>query len=1410
MDLLDIYFKSHKYPFTSHHLDSFRELIKTYIPKTIQSYNPITMIKYNDDAEVVMKVDVYVGGKDGDQIFVDRPIIFEDGNAKLITPNDARLKNLTYESHLYANILIEITDIDDNITQKVFENVAIGSIPIMLHSDICILNGQGSEVLRKLGECVYDTGGYFIIDGKEKVIIAQERIVTNRLFVSKIKDDQTFSHKGLIRCTGESGETMLSPRSIEFYLVKNPNIEDEDDVIEDYRDKKGAIMVSLPSVTGKIPLFTFFRALGIESDKDIFESIFGSEHSAVEKTFFDNFIRPSVCNNPYKIYTQEDALNYLRPLVKYGNMEHVKNILTTDVFPNIPVFQNKGKFLGYIVRQFVNVCMNIAPVSDRDSYIYKRVDISGYLLAELFQEAYMKLRKFIRDKMDSMYHFGSWNQKQDYENFVTEHNIYKLVPNLLIAQTFAKSLKGMWGIVDEEDPELGKVQDLARISYIGFMSHLRRVNMPLDRSIKVTAPHKLHPQQFGIMCPFETPDGASVGYMKNLAFLTKIASGTSTDNIRRCLLDIGIVPIKHFNVPVNKDICRVLVNGSWFGITRDPMYILRVLKAYRRNSLINVLISISWHIKLNEIRILTEAGRPCRPLIIADRMKALRDLKSKSWFDLISGSTLQLTEADKTDEFYYRNEYINPEDLPVFSGMDFEKILKTLEKNAAVIEYLDIEEEDTCLLAMQSTDISVFHTHLEIHPSTMLSIVSANIPLSNHNQSARNVFHGAQSKQAIGVYATNFNSRFDTMAYVHHYPQRQIIGTQLSQYTCSSYMPYGFNVIAAIMTYSGFNQEDSIMINQKSVERGLFNLSYYKSISGTAKEVSQYERVIFGNPKDYVARGIKVNGIKHANYSLLDDRGFIKEGSYVSKGQRVVAIGMMSVRDVYKEVKKGVFTEMSKETVYSDMSITTDDAVYGFVNKVFYSTKTVGNNSSVCKVRFLKIRKPELGDKLSSSHGQKGTVGMIIPEENMPFTKDGIRPDIIINPHAIPSRMTIGHLVEKVFAKLCCMQGALGNGSVFIPFDENDIYEELGATGFEKHGNEILYNGFTGQQIHTEIFIGPIFYMRLKHMVADKINVRGLDRDKNELPKVMLTRQPTAGKRKGGGLRIGEMERDSIISHGTALFLQESMMERSDKYRWAICKNCGTQAIYNPKKKNRMIKCKLCGNDSICLIQTPYAFKLWSQELQAMGIEMRLNTQKIELPPKRTIEEGDEQDDDMIFGGDGIVSLSDRYNHSGGTIKPLEGTEGEGSEVGEDGEGEGQALNGNGDDDSDGEGQALNGNGNDDSDGDGEGQALNGNGDDDSDSDGEGQALNGNGDDDSDSDGEGQALNGNGDDDSDGDGEGQALNGNGDDDSDSDSFGDGEGFDDSDGFDEGEDDGEQDGHTGGVSKEDIKIVQLDI
>ncbi len=1325
-DILDLYFKDHKYPFTGHHLDSYRNFVKVKIPEIIKSNNPITMIKMDDsNKNLIVKVDIYIGGLNGEDIYVDRPIAFENGTPKLITPNDARMRNLTYETHLFANVLVRITNDKGAVKDVEFKNIAIGGIPIMLHSDICLLKNNGSDILKLMGECPYDTGGYFIIDGKEKVIIAQEHIVTNKLFTNKMTEDPNgFSYKGIILCVAEKGS--VKPSKIQFFYVDTPiksnGIYHDEKIKVQYNNKKynyGSILVSVPSFKEKIPLFILFRALGIESDKDICDAIFGDYGDELEREYFQNFIRPSIISSlyvhnekEYGIYTQDDALNYLYNKVRYATVEHVKSVIMTDIFPNIEDIENKGKYLGYLVLQFIKTVIGTLPISDRDSYIYKRVDISGFKLTELFQESYIKLRDDIRIRLDREYYYGSYKEKNEYDKIINNNNIYKIIDYLIITQTFAKSLKGRWGQISNSDPELGIVQDLSRISYIGYLSHLRRVNIPIDRSIKITSPHRLHSQQWGMMCPFESPDGASIGYLKNMALLTKITAGINVENIKKCLIDIGVIPLNRCNFLINKNITAVFLNGSLYGYTGDPIFITRILKAYRRNGLINILISISWSIPNNEIRIFTEAGRPCRPLLILKNNKkaeyphndilVYKNNNFNNWFDMLNGSYNKLNESEKNDDYYYRDIYNKPiaddtagvltsiekytggyistifnisggkktpkgpnglgdgdsrdknRDIEGYSNYYrtlYDKILNELENKGACIEYLDNEETDTSFIAMNKEDITPLHTHLEIHPSTILSVVSGNIPMCNHNQSARNVFHAAQSKQAIGMYATNFNNRFDTMSYVLHYPQRAIINTRIAQYTSSDYMANGFNTIVAIMTYSGFNQEDSIMINRAAINRGLNYLSYYKSITATSKVISDTERIIFGNPIKMRDSGMKINGIKKKDYSYIDDNGFIRKGVYIPQGQEVIIIGMISIMEKYIEVENGVFMEQRKETIYTDVSISTDNSLYGTVDNIYISNKVSGDDSKICKVKFLKIKKPEFGDKHASRHGQKGVLGMIIPEENMPYTKDGIKPDIIINPHAIPSRMTIGHLVECIFAKMCCLDGILGDATVFIPIDNEVIHKKLEDNGYEKYGNEILYNGFTGRQIDTEIFIGPTYYFRLKHMVAEKINSRGIG------AMTQLTRQPTEGRRKGGGLRIGEMERDTVLSHGISMFLKESMMERSDKYMWCACKRCGTLIALNIT--NDINVCKNCNNDDIVAIQTPYAFKLLIQEFEAMGIQLRLNTDELEIPHDKTEQyihkhkiegedtgdAGDSEDagdevDDRDTGDDGDASYS--------------------------------------------------------------------------------------------------------------------------------------------------------------------------
>lgn len=1225
--VIQSYFQDHMYPFTKHHIDSFREFIRTHIPATIKTYNPITMVKYTDAKELQLKVEVFVGGEDSSAIYIDRPTMVDaTGTQVLLTPQEARLRNLTYQMHLYADVLVKFTQSEhEEPTIKMFERVLLGAIPIMVHSDPCILHGQGTPVLREMHEDMYDSGGYFIVDGKEKVIVSQERMTTNRLFTANLEDDQNFSTKAVIRCTALSGEASLIPRTIEMTVIKNPDtLFDSMDVKEDYRPFKGAVLASLPSVNGHLPLAVLFRALGVESDKAILEHILGDNFNDQPPSFL-HFLRPSITHGAAsKVFNQAQALEYLRTRVYYQSIDHVKSILAAEVLPNVSGdFSNKARYLGYLVQQMMRVALKIDPPSDRDGYVFKRVDISGFLLAQLFQETYNKLRKSCRDMLDREFYLGPYRNTGNVEDIVRVENLHRLFNPVLLTETFVRSLKGMWG-PKTDDPEQGIVQDMTRISYIGTMSHVRRVNLPLDRSVKVTSPHRLHAQQWGVMCPFESPDGASIGYLKNFALLTHITFGTGIEGVEKAVMELGAIPL-HQVPPASSasdKAIRLFINGDWFGLVLDPPKFVRHFRLLRRNGLLNPFTSISWDISHNEVRIQTEAGRPCRPLIIVEnsspRLKA--EHAGLSWFDLILGSLLAPNQ--RNEDAYYKSGYVTPYSLPDFRGLSLDEVMSKLEKSQCLIEFLDIEEENTRYIAMNTPDLTQMHTHLEIHPSTIFSIVTNNIPFANHNFAPRNCFYGSQSKQAIGVYTTNFTRRFDTMGYIQHYPQKPIVTTRISHYIGNDRMPNGFNAIVAIATHTGFNQEDALIINKSAIDRGLFQITAYKSMSASEKTIDDSESIMFANPAKLLENGELVSGIKQANFSLLDEDGFIKEESYIPRGQKACVIGSVHVKKRLVEKRVGVSTEQVVETSYQNMSQVTDVHHYGKVDKVFVGTKGLGDNQRICKVRFRKVRRPELGDKCVSRCAQKGVIGMIMPAENMPFTKDGLIPDLIINPHAFPSRMTIAHLIECVFAKLCTLEGMQGDGTVFLPFDKDEMFERLGTHGFDKHGNEILYNGRTGEMIPTEIFFGPTFYMRLKHMVTDKIHARGPGFGPDGAPKVQLTHQPTSGRSKHGGLRIGEMERDVIIGHGMANFIRESMMDKADKYEWAACKHCGTIAKYAPERK--IFGCLSCNSQEISVFHTPYAFKLLTQELEALGVQMRFSSE----PFDEVIEEDDENEED--------------------------------------------------------------------------------------------------------------------------------------------------------------------------------------
>jgi len=1266
--IIDTYFKSHAYPWTKHHIDSFRSFLKTYLPNTIKSYNPIEMIKKVDIGEKSynLAVRVYVGGKKSESenldISIDTPTyVDETGVLQMLTPKEARMRNLTYQTMLSADIHVEFLIKDGQqdipIPHVLHKKVPIAIIPIMLHSDACVLQGLGPKALLAMGECSNDHGGYFIVDGKEKVIISQERVTTNRLFTKSSPKDQNFEYHGQIRCTSETGEYALIPRTVDLFQVRkiDPLYPPENNVKEAFRDYAGSIMVNVPGIAHSyVPLFTLFRALGIESDKAILECIFGK--NAKGNSRFYEFIRPSITHaandgrpiskkaettsargEAIPIFSQETALKVLEGATFHKSRDQLKMILSYELFPNIDIglgaLTPKAQFLGYLVNEFIKVSLKMSPESDRDGYTYQRVDISGFLISQLFQDSYNKLRKNCRDRLDSEYLYGSYRTERTIDDFIKnfpkmgrEEKLRSYFPISMVSEDFSKSLKGAWRGVKPGSEEERVVQDLSRISYLGFLSHLRRVKNPLDPALKVVPPHRLHSQQWGVMCPFESPDGANIGYIKNFAMLTNVTFGTSIAPIEQILLTMGdiVIPLTANILTVGMAATtslytKIFLNGSFFGCTKDPNLTCDYLRLLRRNGLMNPFVSVTWNIMAYEIRIQTEAGRPCRPLLIS-RSASASVSSEPDWFKMLFGD---LTDQKFTESSYYSE---TPRSRAHGTqGLFGPEELDRLRRHAGSIEYLDIEEENGTLIAMTPSDVRGLHTHIEINPATIFSVVTNTLPFAHHNSAPRNVFYGGQSKQGIGIYATNFNERFDTMAYIQHYPQRPIVTTRAAQYIGNDDMPNGVNCIVAIASFTGFNQEDSIIINRSAIDRGLFQITAFKTMSATEEidELRPYPRTVFANPLrkkeefvDVDGRRVPVNvkGTNFANYDLLDDKGIVKREAYIPRGQSAVIIGMVA-----EDMKA------NGELTFNDRSKVTDIHHYGTIDRVEVMRQGVHGSKRVCKVRFRKVRRPELGDKAVSRSAQKGVFGAILPAENMPFSKDGIIPDLIINPHAIPTRMTIAHLVECIYAKLCTMEGMLGDGTVFLPINLDEKYHELeNRHKFERHGNEVLYNGHTGEMINSDIFIGPTYYMRLKHMVTDKINYRGTGSnpfafgpceaptEAGRAPQDQMTRQPTSGRSKGGGLKIGEMERDVILSHGLSQFAKECMMEKADKYYMTTCKHCGTMTHPSSRKDPTPV-CRSCGSSDFSTFSTPYSFKLLTQEMEALCMQMRLSDQPFNI-----------------------------------------------------------------------------------------------------------------------------------------------------------------------------------------------------
>ena len=1196
---------------TQHHIQSYESFLFQEMPQIIFAENPITILKdplpplkaqeaAPGDAPktnlYAYKVEIYIGGKvekaENLAIDVGNPsITLDNGNTvRRMFPNEAKLRDLTYAATFRSDIEIHVT-FTQEIADKMFTtfteilqvpNYPLFRIPILLRSRLCSTYQASPSLLTEMGECKHDQGGYFVVDGAEKLLITRQEQAFNSVYVAKKpKNDLAVDTYASVICLHPQTK---QTRRVSLYRLHESGRKSAFGKDVGGKIEEGVIRVSIPFVKGAIPVFVLFRALGIESDEEIVRMILPDTDSPLTPAM-ETTLLPSIYD-AWPITTQALAIEFLKTLTKGFIVSHVLNILREHLFSHVPNRPYaKAQYLAELLRKMIRVEMNLEPPTNRDDIRNQRLLPAGVLLRGLFQESWKMWKKAVRTSIDTKYNYNKiLFQGRKFLDLFAQGNINAVLSSTELNGSILRGFRGKWG-TNEYNMKKGVIQPMARISFMDAMSHTRRVVSDFDTSMKSVGPRQLHPSQIGYFCTAETPTGGHIGVTKNLSILTGISIFCPVEPCVNWLFTKGgVQEIAAANTAMRATATSVQVNGGTIGFTSQPTELTFVLKLLKWTACFPPTCSIAFNTTENILRIFLDDGRPIRPLWhIGGQVPTF---EGESWRDLVCGN-LPIT----ANHGIYSTECIDPlAEKQNATLIDYQTALLS---HIGKIEYIDPYEGNEAYVSWWGKDISQTHTHVEIHPSSLMGLLANMIPFSNHNQSPRNQLSCSQSKQGIGYYATNYENRFDTYGSMLCYGEGPICRTILYDAVGAGSMPYGANVVFCINSFNGYNQDDGILMNRSSIERGLFRslaLRSYKTVEEDDPITKAQYRI--GNPRKITAwSDLKIG----ADYSQLDDTGVIRENAVIH--DKTVLVGRY-----FRDAETGQIRDASlMPTVFTK----------GRVDKVVLLHQN--NGLRLIRVRILEERVPELGDKFSSRHGQKGTIGMLLDAQDMPRTKDGLVPDVMVNPHCIPSRMTIAQLLEQVFGKLGAFVGSKMNATTFMNNEQSyhAIADALESLGIQREGEEILYSGTTGKMFTSSVFMGPLYFMRIKHLTQDKLNSRGKGR------KEIRTHQPTGGRGSEGGMRIGEMERDVNIAHGMTEFFHESMMKRSDSADLWICNGCGTLPIFN--ERQNLFVCPLCDGPltfegeteenitlvlpikksrvSFTKVQMPYAMKLLDQEL---------------------------------------------------------------------------------------------------------------------------------------------------------------------------------------------------------------------
>ena len=1192
-ELIDAFFK--KEGAVNHQIESMNYFVATQDNPNSIMQQIVDESKISDDEEygvIVLDklktgssdVRIYFGrrvingkvSKEG-TIWVEKPEIKEaSGAANQITPNEARLRDLNYMAPVHMKVRVVIDG-----QEKESETVKIGEIPVMVRSKVCTLhennldqyieknngpvNASRQEKLQYVGEDPNDPGGYFIIGGSERVIVSLEDLAPNRILVesdekyeSKVEVAKVFSQKGGFRAL----------KSME-------------------KGSDGIINVSIPSVAGAIPLAILMKALGLDKDKEIHDSI--SSAREMEPIIYAN-LEESSTNKTFQngVHTTEDAISYLEKKFASGQAKEyrekkISQMLDKSLLPHLgdgPEDRiKKAIYLGRMARSLLELNLGMRKEDDKDHLANKRIKLTGDLMDELFRSAFLSVMKDLKYQLERTY-----SKKKGVK-------IRPAVRQDLLTQKMLHAMAtGNW-----TGGRTGISQLLDRVSNVSTLSHLRRVISPLTRSQPHFEARDLHPTQWGRICPNETPEGQNCGLVKNAALVINVTEGVDSTPVLDLVTEAGVKAV----LEEKADAGRVYINGDLVGYHNDPAGLAVLVRENRRKGKISDEVNVRFDLETNEVIINCDRGRIRRPLLTLKNRNTVLDPKTLHRLengelqlqDLLKNGMLEWIDAEEEEDLYVAvYAYDLPERCPRCSGYISRDSTRWADHGSdkkQAPEMLTIE----CLKCNEQFEVvnklDEKHTHLEIDPSLILGVVASVIPYPEHNSSPRITMAAAMTKQSIGLSSTNFRIRSDTRGHVLHYPQIPLVKTRVMDYIKYDKKPAGQNFVVAILSYQGYNIQDSIVFNKASIERGLGRSSFFRTYTAEEKRYPGGQEDRFEIPTHDV-----LGARAEEYYKSLDENGIIFPESYVEGSD--VLVGKTSPPRFLEEGGDKLGPQRRKES-----SITMRPNEKGFVDNVILTVSE--SNSRVVKIRVRSDRTPELGDKFASRHGQKGVIGAVVNQEDMPFTEDGIIPDIIINPHAIPSRMTVGHILEMIGGKVASLKGEPVDGTIFSGEPEKSLREALSQRGFSHTSTEIMYDGITGNKFQMEIFTGVIYYQKLHHMVAGKFHARSRG------PVQILTRQPTEGRSRQGGLRFGEMERDTLIAHGAAMVIKDRLLDQSDGTILYVCGNptCGHLAIFD--RKRAALKCPVCGNTgNIHPVETSYAFKLMRDELTTMGVMMRL------------------------------------------------------------------------------------------------------------------------------------------------------------------------------------------------------------